>query len=619
MNKRVFTNIAEMPETSGIFNFSGRNGQSLFVGISENIKAEVKRLFSSNRILKTETENVEIIDADETNLINHYAETVRRKAPLYNLSLSEQNIYPHFKITNEKFPRLLATRRIERDAAEYFGAFLPRTGARFLLGFLIDAFRLRGCDIPIDGDYPVPCPQFYRKKCVAPCVAELCGEEAYLERVELTRLFLRDRRDELNEILLNKIEKFSVELDFESAARWRDLLRKIVDFQNDKNTGYRLDDAIDTFDIKRRNNSFFIYLVTQRKRKILGNQTFVYENKIEFSSPEVLGQQIWQFYRFHQPKEIVVSVDFPNRKYLEKVLSLRGGREVKISVIKKTKRKITTGRALRRTEFEYEFDNLKPRMSVRDFQNTFCKAFCLSRRVERIEAFDVAHISGSDFVGAKSVWENGRFLAEEYEFWFSDKKNEPEALADSVGRRFLTKVKLPDLILIDGGRAQLQAVLRNVERLKDSKISVISAVKPPRKHNEISHFLLEDGRSVGFEKNSDVFGVLLKLRDEAHSLANYIHRSKRETAHFYEVFYALPFLREKERYLLLRKFRSLKAVKTAGENELIEVLGETKGKAVFRQLKSNVETEEPFIVPIRYDEPNGEATDLQPLYLPKNQ
>lgn len=617
MNRRIFTTIAETPEIGGVFNLSGKNNQSLFVGVSENIKAEVKKLFSGNQTVKVETANIELIDANGTNLINCFAETVRRKNPLYNLSLKRQNIRPHFKITSEKFPRLLITRRIGDDAAEYFGAFLPETGARFLLGFLIDTFRLRGCDIPIDGKLPVPCPQFYRKKCVAPCVADLCDGETYLERVNLTRLFLQSKQSELNDILLSKIEKLAAGFEFEEAGKWRDLLRNIEDFRNDKKLNYRLEDAIDTFDIKQQDSSFLIYLVTQRRRKILDRHTFVYENKIDFSSREVLSQLLWQTYQFHAPKEIVVSIDFPNRKYLEKVLSLRAGRKIKISVVKKTNRKITTGRALRRTEFEHEFDNLKPQMSVEDFQNTLEKEFYLPRKIERIEAFDVAHISGSDFVGAKSVWENGKFLAGEYEFWFLDEKNEPEALAETVKKRFLSKEKLPDLILIDGGKAQLQSVLRNVEQLQDFNISVISAVKPPRRHSEISHFLLEAGQSIEFQRNSDAFGVLLKLRDEAHALANYIHRSKRENAHFYEVFYALPFLKEKERYLLLQKFRSLKAVKAAAENELTEFLGEENGKIIFRQLKTDEKLKEPFIVPVRYDEPNGEAADLQPLYLPK--
>nr|MDQ3323068.1 hypothetical protein [Acidobacteriota bacterium] len=522
--------------------------------------------------------------------------------------------YPYLKITPEKFPRLLATRRIEADEAEYFGAFLPATSVRFLLGFLIDTFGLRGCNIEIDGGFPVPCPQYYRRKCVAPCVKDLCDRESYLYNVNLVRLFLQNRRDELNETLLEKIEKISAELDFETAAIRRDLRQRINDFWNGEERKFRLDDAVDTFEIEQTGADFLIRLVTLRKRKTLGRQTFFYENKIGLSSKEVLAQVLWQLYRLRAPRKIFVPVDFTSRKLLEKILSERDGRDVKINILKKEKNKITTKRALRRTEFEYEFENVKPQTSLNDIQNELKKEFSLPVKPQRIEAFDVAHISGTDFVGAKSVWDSGKFLAEEYEFWFSDEKSEIAALAETVIRRFEINRTPPDLILIDGGKSQLRAILKSTGGLNRPKFSIISAVKPPFKHNEISHFLIENGESVGFKNNSDAFRLLLKLRDEAHALANYIHRTKRETAHFYEVFGVLSFLPEKERYLLVRAFSSLNALKNASESALVEFAGAEKGKLIFGELKKANKQSEPFIVPVRYDEPNGEAADLQPLY-----
>lgn len=613
MNSEFFTGVKRLPETSGVFNLLNEQGASLFVGAAKNIKTEIKRILN-NESLKAQTTRIEIFDVGGTDFIELSARAVRRKAPLYNISLNTQNLYPHFKITKEKFPRLLATRRIEDDAAEYFGAFLPATGARFLLGFSIDTFGLRGCDIPIDGGFPVPCPQFYRKKCVAPCVENLCDEESYGEMVNLARLFLGNRREKLNEIFLEKINRFSDTLDFEQATIWRNLWRNINEFWNDKDRNYWLKDTTDAFDIKAAPEGFVIYLATRRNRKILGRRAFFYKNEMNFSAGEVLAQVLWQSYQIHTPKEISVAVDFPNRKFLEHVLSARAGQSVKIAVLKKSNQKITTGRALRRAEFEYEFDNLKPQANLENVQTELKKEFSLIKNPLRIEAFDVAHISGTDFVGAKSVWESGKFLADEYEFWFSDEKNEIAALAQTVIRRFEKNRMPPDLILIDGGKSQLQAVLKSFEDSISNKFSVISAVKPPRKHNEISHFLTENGAAVQLKKNSGVFQLLLKLRDEAHALANYIHRTKRETAHFYEVFQALPFLREKERYLLLREFRSLSALKTAPERKLIEHLGSEKGKIIYNELKKPPKRNEPFIVPIRYDEPNGEAADLQPLF-----
>lgn len=147
------------------------------------------------------------------------AETNTKKL---KISLTEHRLYPHLKITDEKFPRLLVTRKIENDSAEYFGAFLPETGVRFFLDFLNKIFRLRTCTLDIDGEFSVPCPQFYAKRCVAPCVESLCDEKEYAETVELLRLFLQNRRKDFEKLLLEKIETLAEVLDFETASEWRD-------------------------------------------------------------------------------------------------------------------------------------------------------------------------------------------------------------------------------------------------------------------------------------------------------------------------------------------------------------------------------------------------------------
>jgi excinuclease ABC subunit C len=626
MTAQVFNDAGELPEAVGIYILQNENGQSLFVGAAENLKRDVRKVLARNARLKSETAHIELFenfDAQNVaanDLIKLYAQTVRREKPLYNFSLSKQNLYPHFKITNEKFPRLRVTRRIREDEADYFGAFLPETGARFLLGFINRMFRPRGCDIPIDGSFLVPCPEFYRKRCVAPCVENLCGEKDYRETIDLLRRFLSGENEKLTEKIFDKIQSAVDRLDFERAAKWRDFSQTIDDFTNDKDRQYRLNEAVDSFEIEQAAGKFLVRLVTNRRRKTLGRRTFVFKNDFGFSAKELLTQTLWQLYEFYAPKEIVVPNDFPQRKFLETQFKKRGARDsFKINVLKKDGRKITVKRALRLTEFEFEQENLKPETSLENIQNEFQIEFGLTNKPNRIEAFDVAHISGTDFVGAKSVWERGKFVAEEYEFWLLDERNEPGALAKTVANRFLNRAKLPDLILIDGGKSQLQAALKQVRQAADAaEITVVSAVKPPHRHGEIARFLFADGgRKVEFKKHLQTFKILLKLRDEAHNLANYVHRTKRETAHFYETDRILPTLSITKRRQLLKKFGSLGALKNASEKELIEFSGADKGASIYKDLQGENKKIEPPIVPIRFDDPNGAATDLQPLNLPE--
>lgn len=532
-----------------------------------------------------------------------------------NLSLSDQRLYPHLKITGEKFSRLLVTRKIENDSAEYFGAFLPETSVRFFINFLNKLFKLRTCTIEIDGNFDVPCPQFYAKRCLAPCVRNLCDEEKYLESVELLRLFLERRKDVLNEKILEKIDSFSQNFDFESAAQWRDKLSEIENFWKKNEWILWLDDATDNWEIERKNGEIFVFLVTMRGRKNMGKRVFVFENK--FSDEEVFEEILPEFYRFHAPAEIRISRDFPARKVLADALSKRENRKIKITVTNEKNQKKTIDRAVERNKYEFDLRNIKASVSTKDLQKEIKRIFKLKSAPKRIEAFDVAHISGTNPVGADVVWENGKFIASEYKFWFFDETSELETLQNSVAARFADEENKPDLILIDGGNSQLKATLKALENYENRKFFVISAVKPPRQHGEISHFLTETGEKISFENDSDAFRFLQRLRDEAHEAANSVHRTRRDFSHFYELAAVLPSLDENSRREILRKFGSINNLKNVSPETLKAEFDLKIAEIIWKDLqnyKSNggKKIEIP-IVPIRYDDPNGDAQNLQPL------
>jgi excinuclease ABC subunit C len=360
-------------------------------------------------------------------------------------------------------------------------------------------------------------------------------------------------------------------------------------------------------------------LVTQRGRKILGKRVFVFENKNSFPIEFFLSQFLWQFYQFHAAKEIRVPLNFPTREFLSEVLSRRENRKIKVNVIKSDSKKITTERAFGRTKFEFDFRQIKLQPGFEVIQKELIKDFNLKYRPTRIECFDVAHISGTNFVAAKAVWENGKFLTKQYQYWVFEEKNELKMLERGIEASFETNEKLPQLVLIDGGKPQLNAALNALEKFGQRKFSLLAAVKPPRRHDEVSHFIAEDGKSFNMKPDSDAMQFLVRLRDEAHKLANRIHRTLRDTSHFYDLASLLPDLSEKERSNLLQKFGSIKNIKETVENDFVKIFGTEKGKEVFVALNSfNSDKNLPLkslIVPIRYDDPHGQAEDLQPLRL----
>ena len=539
-----------------------------------------------------------------------------KNIPENKFSLHDQRLYPYFKLTREKFPRLLATRKIADDGAEYFGAFLPETGARFLMDFLNRIFRLRTCDIDVDGSFDVPCTQFYRQRCVAPCVANLCGEKEYAARVELVRLFLRRQTKELEEEYFRKIELHSENFEFERAAELRDEWLEIEKVFGTKDWNFWLADAVDTFEIAESAPGFFVYLVTMRGRKTLGKRTFVFEKN--GAKEEILPAILPEFYRFHAPKEIRVSTEFPERSALADELSRRFGRRVKITLIGASEPKIMTRRALGRTRYEHEFRQIRREKSFVEIQNELRAMFDLPRNPARIEGFDVAHLSGSDFVAAKSIWENGEFVGKKYEFRLSGEASELETLRKFIEIRFARDAKdFPELVLIDGGKSHLQAALKGLENLENRKFAVISAVKPPRRHGEIAYFLTENFANIEFDGANPTHRVLQTLRDEAHDLSNEIHRQRREMAHFYELAAVLPSLDERSRRTLLKAAGSIKNILDLSEKDLTKLLPPKKVNSILLDLQNfrcgNVRKIEPLIIPIRYVDENGDAQDLRPL------
>lgn len=476
--------------------------------------------------------------------------------PVNDLSNIRSNLYPHLKITSEEFPRVLATRRIENDDAEYFGAFLPKTAVRMLIDFVNRTFRLRSCDINIDGNFPVPCTQYFRRRCVAPCVSAICDRKEYLQVVDLTKSFLANERQILAAKFNAIIDELSASQDFEAAARYRDMMIAVDKFWNERRKQVWLNDAIDSFAVKEK----AFYLVTHRGRSVLGRKVFVFQQNEINAAERILEIVIDSFYRFHLPTEIRIPFRLANRSKLEQTLSRRFGREARIVVSDPATKGVSTFRGLNLSHGEHILDQIKPLATPAAIIRGIKSSFGLKVAPKRIAAFDVAHISGSGFIAAFSVWESGHFLSTDYGFVVSPESTELGALAEAV-KCYLSDVKnRSDLIVLDGGKSQLNKVVGAMNEVTH-RTALVAAVKPKGKHSSIASFLIPDKPSVTFDRDSPAHSVLQLLRDEAHGLANRVHRDYRETFPFYEA----------------------------------------KG------------FEHPLVVPLRFHAPNGNADDLIPI------
>jgi excinuclease ABC subunit C len=445
------------------------------------------------------------------------------------------NRYPHLKITTGRFPRLLATRLIDDDGDEYFGAFLTKTALRILIDLLNRTFRLRSCELALDGNFEMPCTQYYRRRCVAPCVGQLCSEDEYSRLVELVRLFLRNDRGAFRTVIHLIIEERSEDLDFEGAAKFRNILLAVENYWRKERIQVWLDDTVDTYAVEDTAEGTSVFLVSHRGRRVLGRKVFTIEREDYETSDEALAQIIDSFYLVHLPREIRVSRNFHSRKDLEEKLTQRFGRQARITVVNPQAKGINAYRGLLLSHDEHELDRAKPLASPEIISAKLRRIFDLEGRPTRIEAFDVAHISGTGFVAASAVWEKGHFVTQLYRFHVSASKTELGTLADAVMFRLADPSQgQPDLVVLDGGKPQLNAVLRQLKSTDWAPVPIIAAVKPPGKHSSIAAFLTVNGGSIPFDIDSPAHSMLQLLRDEAHNLANRIHRDYREMKPFYE-------------------------------------------------------------------------------------
>lgn len=523
-------------------------------------------------------------------------------------SISEQPRFPHTKITCEEFPLVLATRIIEDDGDEYFGAFLNRTSVRVLIDFLSRTFRLRSCAITIDGNFEVPCTQYYAKRCVAPCVESLCTRTRYLEQVELVRMFLSDERDLLRARVERRIAAASDALDFESAAFFRDILHNVESYWSQPRYKVWLDDAVDTFELHADDEAVYVIAISQRGRRTLGEIVYAFAG---LDDPlRALADVLRQFYIHHLPREIRVSHDFAERSAIAQELGQKFGKKISITVAGHANRRVSAERAVAMTKARIDLEGRRSHPTVEQLIARIQKDFGLSRPPRRIEAFDAAHISGTGFAAAVSVWDDGREVPDEYEHHLSDRKSEPDALRAFIADR--VRRTSPDLILVDGGRAQLNAAARVTAGLT-SLPGVVGAVKPRGQHASISHFLTASSR-VEYDRDDHAHRLLLRLRNDAHDLANATHRLSRDMMHFYELAAILPSLTEAERQRLVREFGSIRQIVSADVSELAKHVGVERAVRALEDIRRYQDdgstTVRPLIVPIRFVASDGEAEDL---------
>ncbi|MFN2482691.1 MAG: excinuclease ABC subunit UvrC [Pyrinomonadaceae bacterium] len=668
--------LANLPTSPGVYLHKDDAGKIIYVGKAKNLRNRVRSYFQSGRGHDSKTRRLVsrihdlefIVTDNEVEALVLESNLIKKHKPRYNVALKDDKQYPHLKLTvNEPFPRVMITRRIQRDGAIYYGPFLPASLARRSIDLINRTFQLRTCDIEIDGKLPRPCLEYHIKRCLGPCVKGLCTPEEYAESVRDVKMFLEGRNKELADEYEGRMTRASDEMRFELAAKYRDLRKTVLAVSEQQKMATSPERDVDIFGYYREGARLALQLFTMREGKIVGRREFFWEDLAaddEFDPAKFLGEVLTQYYSTdYVPREIHVPVDFEDRELLEKALTGRKGRRVKILDPRRGEKRDMIALVEKNAQiaFEQRFRVLKPDMErvLEELQETLE----LPRFPARIESFDVSNISGAENVAGMVVCENGkmsRAAKRTFRIRTVEGSNDPASMREAVLRRYRRQLDenqpLPDLVMIDGGKAQLGAAAAAMRELDLEAIPMIGVVKPPRRHNEVSHLLVK-GREhdpVYLDSHSAVLRLIQMIRDETHRAAVTYHRKRREIRDFTSELTEIPGVGDKRKNRLLRNFGSITRIAQASAAELAPFVGRqtaeeiaehfTRQRALAGVEESNdadtpgggnvsgaaapnkttksgrrarkvdaVDGTPPLDVETRLDDPEGDAADLQPI------
>ncbi len=586
--------LKDLPTASGIYIHKNEAGKIIYVGKAKNLRSRVRQYFQSSRNMDPKTRQLVRFIADfEFIVVDNEVEAlvlesnlIKKHKPRFNVLLKDDKSYPHLKLTNEPFPKVVVTRRIVRDGSYYFGPFLPTVLARKTLNLVNRAFQLRTCEIEIDGKLPRPCLEYHLKRCLGPCVKGLCTQEEYQEAAADVKILLEGKNKELAKTLEQRMWQFAEENKFELAAKYRDLHHTVLALSATQKMATTAERDVDIIGFYREKHRLALQLFTMREGRIVGRREFFWEDLPEdetLNAAEFLRDVLLQYYSTdYVPLEIHVPQDFDDRAILEQLLTERRGRKVRILDPKRGKNRhlVTLVETNARVAFEQRFRVLKAdsQKVLEELQELLELAYF----PERIESFDISNISGAENVAGIVTFENGKPARANYRRFIIktvEGANDFASMHEAVFRRYRRMVDeqkpLPQLVFIDGGKGQLSAAAAAMQALDLEQIMLVGLVKPPKQHNQISHLLVHgrEDSPIPFDRNSLAFRLILQIREETHKTAIEFHRKRREKRDFSSELSEIPGVGDKRKMKLLREFGSIERIAKATAEELSPFVG----------------------------------------------
>lgn len=594
--------LKNLPEKPGVYIMKNYLGEVIYVGKAKILKNRVRSYFQNSKnhsekvrvMVKNISEFEYIVTDSEMEALILECNLIKKYSPRYNIALKDDKFYPFIKITtNDDFPRVFVTRKYAKDGAKYFGPYTNATAVYETINLINKIFPIRTCKLLIkeNGDKVRPCLNYHIKKCVAPCAGYVKKEE-YAEMINDIMDILNGRDKTIVNSLKAKMEEASKNLEFEVAAKLRDKILAINSIVEKQKIFKTMEGDEDFINIYQDEIDSCIQVFFSRDGKIIGREHFIFKNTADDKVSEVLEDFITSFYggTAKIPKTIYLP-EIEDSELIEDFLTIKRGAKAWVKVPQKGQKKdmlemVKNNAKITLEQFKDKFFKEKEinRITLEELRDLLE----LEESPFRIESYDISNIQGLDSVGTMVVFEEGRAKNSDYRrFKIKSVKgaNDYDSMREILERRFthgLEEIKkiqerqlnfsngkfssFPDLIMMDGGKGQVNVALEVLDKLNIS-IPVCGLVKDD-KHQ--TRGIIYNNKELIINRNSNLMQMIRRIQDEVHRFAITYHRTLRDKRTLHSILEDIPNVGEKRRRNLLMKFGSVENIRKATYDELLE-------------------------------------------------
>ena len=582
MQSKIQEQLKLLPTNPGVYLMKNEQAKIIYVGKAINLKNRVKSYFQSSKNhspkVKSMVEKIcdfeYIITANEIEALILECNLIKKYRPKYNISLRDDKTYPYIKVTlNEDYPTVSITRKILKDGAKYFGPYTSAGAVHEVLNLLKKLFQIRSCR---QMNTKRPCLEFHIKRCLAPCTGRVAKSE-YREMIKSLCLFLEGRNEVVLKELTSRMQIAAENFQFELAAKLRDQVLAIEKISAKQNIIIGSSDQ-DIIGLARKADEACIQIFFIRSGKMIGRDHFLLNGTEDETDSALLNAFLEQYYNKATfiPKEILLPAEIENEEILSAWLSQKKNAKVSFGLPQRGVKKEMVLMANDNAVVVLEEQMIKNSAGLEQTvgaMKDLGRYLRMEKELKRIECFDISHIQGSETVASMVVFSNGAPDKQEYRRYklksVEGKPDDFKSMQEVVGRRYRQSDGImPDLIIIDGGKGQLNSALEIIRALGHYQIPVVGLAK------QFEYVFLEgQSEPVILPPNSKALYLIQRIRDEAHRFAITYHRKLRHKRNLVSVLDHIEGVGPTRRKALWDAFGSIAEIKKAKITDLTAVPG----------------------------------------------